>query len=536
MDIKNNYIFVVMIVIITTSGIGSRLGELTNYTNKSLVRVGDEYAIDHIIGLYKGQNIRFIITVGHYGDFVQQYVTLMYPDRSIIFVEVERYMGPGSSLVHSLLKCKTYVTEEFIYHCCDCIIDGRYRLPQPGKNIMYLSDRYDGAQFSSVSLTANGIISCIYDKGCMNYDYIYIGVAQIVDHELFWELIQKIYELYQSSLQLSDIHVYREMMKRGSIFIGQPVEGYYDIGNSDSYISTNQHFKSSYDILVKNTESISFHETTVVKFFHNTEKNNNILERAKFLMPLIPTIYKSTNNFHLMEKIDSRPISKIYKHGLIRKLLHWAQVYLWIHVHNDQDFKTCCYRFYHDKTMERVKSYLNTDGARDYNKINGCVIGSMTDVLNNVPFDVLTDCKPYRYHGDFILDNILMRPNGNFCLIDWRDNFGGDLHRGDLYYDLAKLRHNIYFNHKNINDRLYHINEIEYDTCEVDMKCNYFLVKQLSDYDDFIKEQHYDSEKINILVALIWINMSALYEHPLSTFLFNFGKYNLYLELSRRNE
>ena len=36
-------------VLITTSGIGSRLGKLTDFTNKSLVRIGDKPAISHII-------------------------------------------------------------------------------------------------------------------------------------------------------------------------------------------------------------------------------------------------------------------------------------------------------------------------------------------------------------------------------------------------------------------------------------------------------------------------------------------------------
>ena len=39
-------------VLITTSGIGSRLGKLTDFTNKSLVRIGDKPSISHIIEYY----------------------------------------------------------------------------------------------------------------------------------------------------------------------------------------------------------------------------------------------------------------------------------------------------------------------------------------------------------------------------------------------------------------------------------------------------------------------------------------------------
>ena len=46
-----------MKVIITTSGTGSRLGDFTKYTNKSLVNVGDKYTIDFILENYKNIEI-----------------------------------------------------------------------------------------------------------------------------------------------------------------------------------------------------------------------------------------------------------------------------------------------------------------------------------------------------------------------------------------------------------------------------------------------------------------------------------------------
>ena len=56
-------------------------------------------------------------------------------------------------------------------------------------------------------------------------------------------------------------------------------------------------------------------------------------------------------------------------------------------------------------------------------------------------------------------------------------------------------------------------------------------MKQLDDYTKFIKEHAYNLNKIDILVSLIWINMSPLYSGKLSEFLFYFGKLNLYLAL-----
>jgi thiamine kinase-like enzyme len=153
---------------------------------------------------------------------------------------------------------------------------------------------------------------------------------------------------------------------------------------------------------------------------------------------------------------------------------------------------------------------------------------------------LLTDTF-YSFHGDFILDNII-KTKDSYVLIDWRHEFDNELSYGDIYYDLAKLRHNLFLNHKNINDGLFTIQMMdgsgggdsdgeESSSVRVDMKCNYFLIQQFADYDRFIKENGYDMNKIRIITSLIWLNMSSLYEGDFGKFLFYFGKYHLFLSL-----
>ena len=57
-------------VLITTSGIGSRLGEYTKYTNKTLLRVGKKPVISHIIEGYPIET-PFVITIGYFGKQVK---------------------------------------------------------------------------------------------------------------------------------------------------------------------------------------------------------------------------------------------------------------------------------------------------------------------------------------------------------------------------------------------------------------------------------------------------------------------------------
>jgi NDP-sugar pyrophosphorylase family protein len=92
-------------VLLTTSGIGSRLGEITKYTNKALVRIGDKPSISHIIETYPNDTI-FVVTLGYFGNQVKDFLEIAYPERIFEFVYVDKYEGEGSSLLYSMLCAK----------------------------------------------------------------------------------------------------------------------------------------------------------------------------------------------------------------------------------------------------------------------------------------------------------------------------------------------------------------------------------------------------------------------------------------------
>jgi NDP-sugar pyrophosphorylase family protein len=115
-------------VLITTSGIGSRLGEITKYTNKALVRIGDKPSISHIIESYPC-DVNFVITLGYFGDQVKDLLEIAYPNRFFEFVYVDNYEGEGSSLLYSMVSAKDRLQEPFVYHACDTIVEKHLRPP-----------------------------------------------------------------------------------------------------------------------------------------------------------------------------------------------------------------------------------------------------------------------------------------------------------------------------------------------------------------------------------------------------------------------
>ena len=134
-------------------------------------------------------------------------------------------------------------------------------------------------------------------------------------------------------------------------------------------------------------------------------------------------------------------------------------------------------------------------------------------------------------HGDLQFDNILYDASTNsFKLLDWRQDFGGHVEFGDLYYDLAKLYGGIILNYDYIKLNLlsYVENEqgIFFDFAQRFQTEHY--VKILSGY---IQEKGYDLARIRLLVALIYLNMSPLHQYPFDKMLYSLGREMLQKEL-----
>lgn len=523
-----------MKIIITTSGIGKRLGNYTEFNNKTLVRVGNKFTICYIIEKYP-INSDFFITLGYYGNFVKQFLLITYPNHNFTFVNVDKFEGEGSSLGYSLLKVKNLINSNFIYHCCDCIFLDEVKLDNLVENNMFVfkgeNNSNNNNNFSSINVSDKYIYK-INDKGESNIDYFYIGVAHIKNYKLFFDLLEEYVNNNYNGQNLSDIHVYKEFLNRGINLSYTVINNWYDMGTINTFNHANEYLKCNYNILYKQKESICFLEKYVIKFFFDTKTNQNRVKRGEILKGIVPDIVEYSDNYYKMRLIDGKLMSEYYQHGEIYKLLTWTKEKMWNKVGTlDKNyFESICKKFYYTKTLERINKFKKDYNNKEYNIINGLNIGSIDNLISEVDFNLLSNSKPSYYHGDFILDNILKVENG-FCFLDWRQDFSGELEYGDMYYDLGKLQHNIILNHNNLENKLYSLKETSINTCYLDIKCNYFLIQQLNDFNKFINENKYNKKKIDILTSLIWINMAPLHEYPLSIFLFHFGKYNLYLNL-----
>lgn len=511
-------------VLITTSGLGSRLGHLTEFTNKSLVRVSNKPAIAHIVESYP-IDTDFVITLGHFGSHVRQFLKLVYPERHFTFVEVDKYSGKDSSLGYSIFKCRSELECPFIFHASDTIIDN-YKLIEPTVfNYVlgsYKDDNYSEYRNLKTSEDVLKNLISIEEKGAVGFYPSYMGVCGIKDYLLFFEELEKLIKNKVSDI--SDAHVINNMLDNVP-FLFYEVErnSWHDVGNIYELNKFRKTFKTDAEILDKRDESIFLYDDKVVKFFSNSKTVKDRVDRAKYLKNIVPEILGSSENFYKYKKVGGELFSKSVNAVKFKKFLEWSKKNLWTDENKDINFNNDCYNFYVNKTLNRVKLYLSE--YKDQNKVNGVILPEIKNFINSLNFDWLCDGIPSRIHGDLILDNIIEKKTGDFCLIDWRQDFSGRLSVGDLYYDLAKLNHSLTVNHSIINKNLF--------SCDPD-NCYILTSSILNECKDilhsFIVDNNYSLKKVEVLTSLIWINMSPLHSHPFNNFLFNFGKYNLYLK------
>ena len=111
-------------------------------------------------------------------------------------------------------------------------------------------------------------------------------------------------------------------------------------------------------------------------------------------------------------------------------------------------------------------------------------------------------------------------------MIDWREDFGGSLDYGDVYYDLGKIYHSLIITGKKIREEKYFVSyDGEYGNYKFSKRRN--LINYLDHFEKFIVENFYELNKVKLVSALIYLNIATMHHHPYSDLLFFHGKVTL---------
>lgn len=522
-----------MRVCIPTAGIGSRLGSLTKYINKSLVSVANKPVISHLIDQFSNDT-EFIIALGYKGDLVRDFLHLAFPDRTFYFEKIEPYEGAGSGLGLSLLKCKKHLQEPFIFLSCDALFRGT--LPKLESNwMLYANEFYeDLKQYRTLFLNENEEVLKILEKGAeytQNHKP-YIGIAGILDYEIFWEAMDT---GGSRAIEMGEVYGLRRLVNHG---IKAFQFKWFDTGNLKAITLTRNAYKESKDpnILEKTNEAIWFVNNQVIKFSDDKAFINNRVKRASEIKEYVPAITGIKPFMYSYNKVKGEVLSNIITSPLFDRFLsHCKSFWKKYSFLNGEEkkFKKSCLTFYKKKTQERVNIFYKNFKIKDSQQsINGVSISTLHDLFEKVDWEWLSNGLAGRFHGDFHFENILWSQEKNsFIFLDWRQDFGGSLSIGDIYYDLAKLLHGLIINHEVIKKNLFSV-EWNENSINYDFNRKQSLVECEFKFKSWLIDNKFDFAKVKTLTALIFLNIAALHHYPYSLLLFALGKNLLFKELN----
>jgi NDP-sugar pyrophosphorylase family protein len=516
-------------VCILAAGIGSRMAPLTDKINKSLLPVNFKATISHIIEKFD-LNTEIIIAVGHLKNSILDYLACAHSNRKFTIVEVENYSGEGSGPGLSLMQCKKYLDEPFIFFASDTLV--LEDIPLPNKNWLGVSKVDQTIDYCTVEIKDNKIKKLI-DKTDNEHKNAFIGLAGIYDYETFFKSLEANNQIKAGEYQVSNGF---------SGLINKSLYPEYftwcDTGNINGYKNANvvmSKTQSDFDFS-KNAEFLYFIDNKVIKYFENEEIAENRYLRSLSLKGLCPKIILKKKNFYCYEKIKGNVIYDVINNDVLEDLLDWLQKKLWTEVNCEdldlKNFQSACNDFYYNKTNSRINKYFDKYSISDEKStINGVNVPSIKDMFKVIDWDNLSNGIPSNFHGDLQFDNILKKENGEFLLIDWRQDFGGFIDYGDRYYDFAKLNGGMQVSYKLIKKDNFSYSKDSIGRINIDHKIPNELIVSKKSFLKFLDTKNIDVKKVNILTSIIYLNMSPMHNEPFDHFIFNLGKLNLFRSL-----
>lgn len=509
-------------VFIPAAGTGSRLGELCRYLNKPLVSVGNRPTICHLIEKFS-PTTRFVIALGYKGELLRQFLELAYPDRPFTYVTVSPFEGPGSGLGRTVLSCRDHLQAPFIFCSCDTLVTEA--IPPPDENWMGYSEVEDADAYRTIRLAHGEISTIVEKKDPAASRFAYIGLAGIHDVQAFWERMLS----DDTGLAIEQGESFGLRALIGSGLRARRFQ-WFDTGTPESLALTREHFRApdGPNILPKANEDIWFVGDSVIKFSADQKFIAQRVERSRYLTGFCPEVEGARPNMYRYRRAEGEVLSKIVDQRIFDRLLTQAQLF-WrtrsLPSVEQQRFEQVCHEFYHDKTKQRLEQFYAVAGQPDAPAvINGILVPSDATLLAQVDWTWLSRGLPGDFHGDFHFENILYDATSErFTFLDWRQNFGGSLHTGDIYYDLAKLNHGLIVCHELIAQNHFHV-ERDTDGVRFELLRKQSLVECERQFFAFLENNGYDVFRVKILTALIYLNIAALHHHPYSLLLYYLGK------------
>jgi hypothetical protein len=516
------------LVCILTAGSGTRMGPYAQIVNKALLPIDFRAVISRIIALFPA-DAEFVIALGYRADQVRAYLSIAHPALRVRYVAVSPFEGPGSGPGYSLLSCRHELRRPFYFVASDTLFRAIDLIP-PNANWAGVArlPLEQSAAYCNLRVEGDRVVDIIDKQRIETDDFVaFSGFLHVHDHAAFWEGLAEA-RVTAGEHQVSD--GLRALVAGPGL---RAVAGEWtDVGNVDKYHQTLAK-EAEFDF-GKTEEFLYFSDDRVIKFFVNPKVVEGRIGKAAIKPRIFPTIAAQDVQFFAYQFVDGQTMYERCSPPLFSDLLLWLEREVWPPPPGDAGrMAQLCELFYRNKTQERLGAFARKYPSHEAPlRLNGEPIAPLDTILQHVPWDELYQGIPAFIHGDLQFDNILHNDRtGSFTLLDWRQDFAGEIAYGDLYYDLAKLLGGLMVNYDLVKQGLFRVERSGEDlfvdfavhsTCEM-------YGRMLREY---IERRGLDFQRVRVLQALIYLNMSPLHHPPFDVALHALGAKLLTTELS----
>ena len=489
---------------ILAAGIGSRLENFSDHINKGLLPLDNKAIISHLIDRTP-KDYDIIIVLGYKGKMIEEYCNAAHSDRNFTFVTVDRYEGDGTGPGYSISQAKKYLQRPFIWVTADTIVTDD--LPPVEYNWLGLYPTSIPQLYSTANVKDGNVVD-FKNKSKDGYDYAFIGLAGVYDYNIFWN------ELKGNEI----VTAYYDVNKYPSL--KEHKFDWYDVGTVDNYIKSQRIFEKTitYSIPKTNGEFLYKVNNDFIKLSSDKKFISGRIERAKKLDTLVPNLVYGGENLYSYKWIDGDTLYDCNEIGVWKEFLNFTTDKMWKPI--DVDIKKDCLKFYKDKTMNRLDILLSQreESYQHTHVVNEVDTNTIKDLLDNFNWDMVSSgLATELFHGDLQFDNIIY--NGKFYLLDWRQDFAGS-NVGDVYYDLAKMYGGILMSYKLMKNKENFSCFINESVVTYSHKSEPKLDEFKPMYETWVVDSGYDLDRVKLITALIFLNMSPLHEKEFGDLLF----------------
>jgi len=269
-------------------------------------------------------------------------------------------------------------------------------------------------------------------------------------------------------------------------------------------------------------DELFYHDNNkVIKYFTNDTHVFSRINRALANPKCMPSNIAQAGNFLIHDWAEGDIVYNQVTPELFSKMLDWCDKNIWIKpAEVDPDARSKCLDFYFKKTHERLKQFrVKYSDWSECCVVNRKEVDSIDGYLQRINWESICDINEWRFiHGDLHFDNTIYdTATDQFTAIDWRTDFAGGVY-GDIYYDLAKMLGGIWLDYRAVKNGLLDYTErSDYATISipsVDQAEKYELILR-----SWVMKKGLEWRKVQLLVPIIYLNMSPLHDPPFDKFL-----------------